>query len=83
VKDLRDQMGSAEGPARVRVGARLQEIQRVVRSEKIGEVADEFDSIHDIYRAQRTGSVDVIIPSSGLRPYLIDAVERGMNRWKP
>jgi acetyl-CoA carboxylase carboxyltransferase component/biotin carboxyl carrier protein len=83
VKELREEMGGAEAPDRARVGARLQELQRVVRAEKIGEVAEEFDSVHDIYRAQRTGSVDVIIPSSGLRPYLIDAVERGVNRWKP
>ena len=49
-------------------------------AEKLGEVADEFDAIHNIERAKRVGSVDVIIPAAELRPYLIDAVRRGMQR---
>ena len=31
-------------------------------------------------RAVSVGSVDRIVPASELRPYLIDAVERGMRR---
>ena len=45
---------------------------------KLGEVADEFDSIHTIERALRVGSVDRIIAAAELRPYVIDALERGM-----
>ena len=48
------------------------------RSERLREVADEFDAIHTIERAQRVGSVDRIIPAATLRPYLIDALERGI-----
>ncbi|HZU54911.1 MAG TPA: carboxyl transferase domain-containing protein [Actinocrinis sp.] len=59
---------------------RLQEVRRRVRAEKLGEVAAEFDGVHTIERALRVGSVDRIIPASGLRPYLIDALERGMAR---
>jgi acetyl-CoA carboxylase carboxyltransferase component/biotin carboxyl carrier protein/biotin carboxylase len=51
-----------------------------VRSEKLGEVAAEFDHTHSIYRAQRVGSVHTIIPASRLRPYLVEAVERGISR---
>jgi acetyl/propionyl-CoA carboxylase alpha subunit/acetyl-CoA carboxylase carboxyltransferase component len=51
-----------------------------VRSEKLGEFAAEFDAIHSIERAVEVGSVDRIIAASALRPYLIDAVERGMDR---
>jgi hypothetical protein len=51
-----------------------------VRSEKLGEVAREFDQVHSIHRALAVGSVDRIIPASELRPYLIDAVERGLRR---
>jgi len=47
---------------------------------KLGEVADEFDTKHSIERAQRVGSVDTIVPASQLRPYLVDAVRRGMAR---
>jgi hypothetical protein len=43
-------------------------------------VAEEFDAIHSVQRALRVGSVDRIIPPVQLRPYLIDAVERGMLR---
>ena len=52
-----------------------------VRSEKLGEVADEFDAIHTIQRAQRVGSVDRIIDAADLRSYVIDALERGMARY--
>jgi acetyl/propionyl-CoA carboxylase alpha subunit/acetyl-CoA carboxylase carboxyltransferase component len=51
-----------------------------VRSEKLGEVAREFDAVHSIERAREMGSVDRIIPASGLRPYLVEALERGMGR---
>ena len=51
-----------------------------MNAEKLGEVADEFDHIHDVRRAEEVGSVHRIIPPSELRPYLIDAVERGVAR---
>jgi hypothetical protein len=51
-----------------------------VRSEKLGELAAEFDAIHSVERAVEVGSVDRIVPASELRPVLIDAVERGMRR---
>jgi acetyl-CoA carboxylase carboxyltransferase component len=60
--------------------AKLQETYALVRSEKLGEVAAEFDRIHSIQRALEVGSVDRIIRASELRPYVIDAVERGMSR---
>ena len=58
----------------------LQDVRRRVRAEKLGEVAAQFDGIHTIERALRVGSVDRIIPAAQLRPYLIDALERGMAR---
>jgi acetyl-CoA carboxylase carboxyltransferase component len=62
----------AAGAAR----ARLDELMTAVRSEKVGEVAEEFDAIHTVERALRLGSLDRIISARELRPYLIDAVER-------
>jgi hypothetical protein len=41
-------------------------------------VADEFDAIHTIQRAQRMGAVDRIIRAEDLRPYVVDALERGI-----
>ncbi|AOW93696.1 fused acetyl/propionyl-CoA carboxylase subuit alpha/methylmalonyl-CoA decarboxylase subunit alpha [Rhodococcus sp. WMMA185] len=54
--------------------------QAAVRNEKLGEVAAEFEAVHNIQRAQRVGSVDAVIPAVELRPYIIGAVERGMRR---
>ncbi|MCA1708254.1 MAG: hypothetical protein LC808_35250 [Actinobacteria bacterium] len=51
-----------------------------VRSEKLGEVADEFDDVHSVERTLRVGSIDAIIPAASLRPQLIEAVERGIQR---
>ena len=51
-----------------------------VRTEKLGEVAAEFDAVHSVQRAQAVGSVHRIIPAADLRPELVAAVERGMQR---
>jgi acetyl-CoA carboxylase carboxyltransferase component len=60
--------------------ARLDELTLQVRNHKLGEVAEEFDRVHSVQRALQVGSVDRIIPAAALRPYLVDAVERGMRR---
>ena len=80
VTALRTRLAAADadevGPLRTAL-ARLSD---QVRSEKLGEVADEFDAIHTIQRARRVGSVDAIIRAAELRPYVIDAIERGLAR---
>ena len=58
----------------------LAALRSSVRSEKLGEVAQQFEGIHNIERARDVGSVHAIIPAVDLRPRLIDAVERGMER---
>jgi acetyl-CoA carboxylase carboxyltransferase component len=78
VQDLRLRVAEAEGADKSRLRGEEAALYEVVRSEKLGEVADEFDAIHSIERAQQVGSVHRIIPAAGLRPYLIDAVERGI-----
>ena len=57
---------------------RLAEVLNAVRSEKVGEVAEEFDSIHTVERALKVGSLDRIVPPGDIRPYLVDALERGI-----
>jgi hypothetical protein len=54
-----------------------------IRTEKLGEVAAEFDAVHSVQRAQDVGSVHRIITAERLRPELIAAVERGMARFEP
>ena len=63
-----------------RLRTELAELRSAVRSVKLGEVATEFDTLHNIERAQRVGSVDRIVAPTRLRPYLIDAIQRGMTR---
>jgi len=71
------QADEAERPRR---RVELDDLRSAVRSEKLGEVAGEFEHIHNIERALAVGSVHAIIPARELRSYLIGAVERGIGR---
>ena len=63
-----------------RLRAELASTLETVRSEKMGELAAKFDSIHSIQRAVEVGSVNGIVAAADLRPYLVEAIERGMAR---
>ena len=80
IVDLGTRVASAEGAERSRLRSELADVRRQVHSDQLGAVAAEFDAIHSVERAMRVGSVSRIIPAAGLRPLLIDAVERGMAR---
>jgi acetyl/propionyl-CoA carboxylase alpha subunit/acetyl-CoA carboxylase carboxyltransferase component len=80
VKDLEAAIGSADSVQQAHLRAQLAGVRSSVRSEKLGEVAAEFEAVHDIERARRVGSVHDIVPAAELRPRLIAAVERGMER---
>ncbi|MGA8246937.1 MAG: carboxyl transferase domain-containing protein [Nocardioides sp.] len=80
VTDLRDRIAASDPDHAGALRAALAQVSDQVRSEKLGEVADEFDAIHTIQRARRVGSVDTIIPAAELRPYVIAALERGLAR---
>ncbi len=47
-------------------------------AEKKHEAAAELDHIHSLERARTAGSLHHVVPPERLRPYLIEAVERGM-----
>jgi acetyl/propionyl-CoA carboxylase alpha subunit/acetyl-CoA carboxylase carboxyltransferase component len=76
VADLRERLSSATGKALAEVHQELAEVTEAVRAEKLKQVADEFDGIHDIRRAMQVGSVDHIISPEQLRPFVIRALER-------
>lgn len=78
VSALQEAVAGATGAELDRLRVELAETRATVRSEKLSEVGQEFDTIHDIERARQVGSVDVIVPAAEMRPYLVDAVERGM-----
>ena len=75
--------GAAEGVEQAHLRVELATRRAAVRSAKLGEVAAEFEAVHDIERARRVGSMHDIIPAAELRPRLIAAVERGMERAAP
>jgi acetyl/propionyl-CoA carboxylase alpha subunit/acetyl-CoA carboxylase carboxyltransferase component len=80
VTALRQELDNAGRGDRARLGQRLEATTAEVRSEKLGEVAAEFDAIHDIERARDVGSVHRIVPPATLRTYLVEAVRRGIAR---
>ena len=73
---LRQRISAATGAERVALQAELAELRPVVRAEKLGQKALEYDAVHTIQRAREMGSVDAIIPGARLRPELIAALER-------
>jgi acetyl-CoA carboxylase carboxyltransferase component len=82
VRAARKAVDAAAGTDAARLRGTLAEVAEQVRSEKLGEVAAEFDAIHTVERALRVGSVDRIIAARELRPYVVDALERGMARFR-
>ena len=78
VADLEARVSNADGAERASLVTDLAQLRSQVRSEKLGEVAAEFDGVHSIERAVQVGSVDAVIRAAELRPQLIAAVERGL-----
>jgi acetyl-CoA carboxylase carboxyltransferase component len=73
-------LAQADGAEKGRLRAQWDELFKIVHSEKLGEMASAFDRVHSVQRALDVGALNYIIPPANLRPYLIDAVERGMER---
>jgi len=80
IAELDERIATAEGTERQRLRAERDARWTAVRSEKLGELAGEFDAIHSVARAVEVGSVDRVIPGSALRADLIETVERGVQR---
>jgi acetyl-CoA carboxylase carboxyltransferase component/pyruvate/2-oxoglutarate dehydrogenase complex dihydrolipoamide acyltransferase (E2) component len=73
-------IADAEGAERQRLRARRDTLWNEVLAAKRGEFAARFDEVHSVERAVRMGSISAIVRGADLRPFLIDAVERGMRR---
>ena len=83
VRQLDAALTAADEMEQAQLRVELANLRSTVRSEKLGEVAAEFERVHNIERALQVGSVHAIIPAGRLRPHLIDAVERGIARVTP
>ena len=81
VRELEAELAaSTDDAANAALRVKLAATRAAVRSDKLGEVAAEFEAVHNVERARRVGSVHAIIPAAELRPGIIAAVERGMAR---
>jgi acetyl-CoA carboxylase carboxyltransferase component len=80
VTQVEARLGEVSGAERARLATELADLRTSVRSEKLGEVASEFDAVHSIHRAVSVGSVDAVIDPHELRPQIIAAVEAGLAR---
>ena len=83
IQALYEALANASGAEKGQLRAELDEQFKLVHSEKLGEVASEFDRIHSVHRALEVGALHHIIPPTNLRPYLIDAVARGIEKTLP
>jgi acetyl/propionyl-CoA carboxylase alpha subunit/acetyl-CoA carboxylase carboxyltransferase component len=80
IAELDERIAAADGAERGRLRAEREDLWAQVRSEKLGELAGEFDAIHSVSRAVDVGSVDRVVAVAALRRDLIDTVERGIQR---
>ncbi|GAA4900532.1 carboxyl transferase domain-containing protein [Streptomonospora salina] len=77
MRELEARAEAASGADRAALTAELDELRSSVRAEKLGEVAAEFDGVHDVHRAVEMGSVDAVVEAADLRPRIIEAIEAG------
>ena len=78
---LNQAIAQAEGVEKGRLRAQFDELFKVVHSEKLGEMADEFDRVHSVQRALKVGALHQIIPPADLRPHLIHAIEHALEKY--
>ena len=70
---LSQAIAQAEGAEKRRLQAQYDEQFKLVHSEKLGDVASEFDHIHSVHRALEVGALNDILPARNLRSYLIQS----------
>ncbi|MBR7826668.1 ATP-grasp domain-containing protein [Actinospica sp. MGRD01-02] len=75
IRGLEARVAASAGAERATLTAELDETRATVRTEKLTEVATEFDRVHNIRRAVEVGSVDAVISAAELRPRIIEAIE--------
>ncbi len=80
LQSIHEAMAKADPLERGRLRAQWNELYRLVHSEKLGQMASEFDAVHSVERALKVGALNCIVPPARLRPYLIEAVERGIQK---
>jgi acetyl-CoA carboxylase carboxyltransferase component/biotin carboxyl carrier protein len=80
VAALSEELKAADSAEHAKLQAEFDQLFKQVQIEKRGELAEKFDTIHSVQRAMDVGSIDAVIAPSRLRQYLVEAVERGIDR---
>jgi acetyl-CoA carboxylase carboxyltransferase component len=80
LRRIAETIAHADSVDKGRLQKQYDELFKIVHSEKLGEIADEFDRIHSVHRALRVGALHRIIAPDNLRPYLVSSIERGIQR---
>ncbi|MET0901200.1 MAG: carboxyl transferase domain-containing protein [Mycobacterium sp.] len=82
VAALESQLAEAGADEQPVLQHQLHQLTGQITTEIQAAVAREFDDIHTVERALHVGSIDHIVAPEELRPYLIAAVRRGLDRTK-
>lgn len=77
---LDQEIVDSDGAERQRLRAARAALWLEVLADTRKEFADRFDATHSVERAVQVGSVSQIVAPARLRPFLIEAVQRGMQR---
>ena len=80
LQTLNEALARATGVEKGRLHTQAAELYKAIQSEKLGEVADEFDRVHSVQRALKVGALHKIIAPATLRPYLINAVSTAVEK---
>jgi acetyl-CoA carboxylase carboxyltransferase component len=80
IVELDERIEAAEGAERQRLRAERTAAWSELHAQRLGELAAEFDSVHSVERALQMGSISRIVEPATLRPFLVEAVERGIRR---
>ncbi len=58
------------------------EIEKRVRAEVERKLRNKYDGFHTVERARDVGSVEVIVPAKGLRPWIIEELRSGREAYR-
>ena len=79
LEELSQKMAQVDGAEKGRLRVLWNELYKRVHSEKLGEVAAEFDRVHCVERALRVGALNHILPLGTSAPTLFVRLNAG---WK-
>ncbi|MDJ0919196.1 MAG: carboxyl transferase domain-containing protein [Woeseiaceae bacterium] len=80
IVEMTEKLKAADGAERASLRAEYDTLTKQVTIEKRAEFAEKFDTVHSVQRAMDVGSIDAVIAPGALRQFLIESVERGIER---